>query len=132
MKKLYISLLFLTKLDEVHATLNEFGISNILPPKTSFAQDNQAFQNRIMEEMGDSKEVTLPKILDFLSKIQIYFDHLKDTNNLNATTIELARLALTDVQKTIKKLKTTQITAQDKEDIRKRILHLDQQINSYQ
>ncbi|MBV8660589.1 MAG: hypothetical protein JO129_00370 [Candidatus Dependentiae bacterium] len=119
------------------AELNEFGISNIFPTHTD---DNDAFDQRIQEEMMNNnlqisgrhtESLTLQNILDFIPKIDVYFENLLDTNNQNPDDFKLAELAVRDVEKAKKMLKPQDVTPADEHDLRIALNRINTKINAY-
>lgn len=131
MKPLHKYLLILTistcTMTNIFADLNNFGISTIIPPQTSFSDDLVAFEQRIAEEFGD--EFTLQTLLNFMQNIQNYYNYLLNTNNQNPIALEIAKLALIDIKKAKKRLKSNHVDAQGEHDLRVGLISLDMQIN---
>ncbi len=140
MKHLYLIILILS-IFTAHQTLpklNSFGISDILPTK---ADDNDIFDLRIEEEMLNGQlldisgrhvtDLTLQQILDFIPKIDAYFENLLNTHNHNQQDFHLAQLAIIDVQKAKKMLRPQDVSADDEHDLRLALGALTTKINNY-
>ena len=120
------------------ATLNNFGISDIVPTKSD---DNQVFDQRINEEMAHgnlilsgrhTQSFTLQDILDFIPRIEKYFQHLLDTHNKNPEALRLVRLAIIDVQKAKKMLRSNKVTPEEEHKLRLMFDPIKVKINAYQ
>jgi len=115
---------------DVSAELNEFGISDILVSKdASTDEENHIIRQRIAEELGE--DYTLQDIFSFLPKIQVYYDHLLNTQSLDETTLSLAKLALMDVKKAKMSptIKSNTVTPEDEHNLRVELGKLNRQIN---
>jgi len=120
------------------AKLNSFGISDIFPTKSD---DNATFQRRIQEEMMDgqnlnihgrhSTNLTLQKILDFIPKLEAYFQNILNTQNHDPKAIKIAQLAIRDIQKAKKMLRPQDVSADDEQDLRVALQKIETKINAY-
>jgi hypothetical protein len=140
MKHLHVILVTLSIFTAHHTLpkLNSFGISDILPTKSD---DNHIFDLRIEEEMleGRSLDISgrhvtnlkLQQILDFIPKIDAYFENLLNTHNKNQHDFHLAQLAIIDVQKAKKMLRPQDVSADDEHDLRLALGRLTTKINNY-
>ncbi|MGZ6255214.1 MAG: hypothetical protein ACXWL5_04460 [Candidatus Chromulinivorax sp.] len=130
--KMTLLIIFTIKTNLIESKVNEFGISDIIPSnKKSSKQYHQQILDRITEEMGSKSELTIDKILEFLTKIKNYFESLLNTNTNNTHNMQIARLALEDVQKAKKMLKITKVTADKEQQLRHDLKTLEAHINSY-
>jgi hypothetical protein len=123
--------------NNIFAELNEFGISNIVP---SHADDNTIFDQRISEEMTNdglklssrhTNSLTSQSILYFIAHIKAYFNNLLNTNDKSPDDLELAKLAIIDVEKAKKMLKPQDITPQEAHDVRNAFNSIKTKINAY-
>lgn len=140
MKHLHVIILTLS-IFTTHQTLpklNSFGISDIVPTKSD---DNDIFDLRIAEEMlqGQLLDISgrhvtnlkLQQILNFIPKIDAYFENLLNTHNHNRQDFHLAQLAIIDVQKAKKMLRPQDVSADDEHDLRLALGALTTKINNY-
>ena len=106
-------------------TLNNFGISDIFPTKSD---DNAIFDQRIEEEMLHGQQLnihgrhvtnlTLQDILDFIPKLDAYFENMLNTQDHNPHNLQIAQLAIIDIQKAKKMLRPQDVSADDEHDLR--------------
>jgi hypothetical protein len=141
MKKIQIislAAMLLVSMHKTLPTLNNFGISDIFPTKSD---DNNTFDQRIQEEMLGGKQLNihgrhvtnlkLQDILNFIQKIDAYFEHLLNTQNHNPHDFKIAQLALIDVQKAKKMLRPQDVSADDEYDLRVALGAITTKINGY-
>ncbi len=138
MKKNYIIFLLFFSSFNLSATLNEFGISNIIP---SHSDDNLIFDQRINEEMTNnnlildgrrSDNITLQNILDFIPNIKNYFEYfLNHPDNQDPNSLELIKLAIIDVEKAKKMLRPQNVTPQGEHQLRYLFNPIKVKINAY-
>lgn len=127
----FLAMLLFFSSNIISAKLNQFGISDIIPPThISFTATQDAIEQRIAEEMNDN--LTLQDILDFIPKIEKYIDHLLDTNDYNAADIQDAKLAVQDVEKAKKMLKINQVDPDGEHDLRIALRHVASRARSLQ
>lgn len=133
MKKLKLiitSIFLILNFQNLHTKLNEFGISDIVPVKKS-SKNNSVFKKRITEEMGLKSKLTAQIILNFIKKIDVYFNHLLDTDNQDPQALQLVNIAITDVNKAEKMLKSNRVTPEEEHELRIALRNLNRKINSY-
>ena len=137
LNSIIFSMFLLSGSYNLFAELNEFGISDIFP---THADDNDAFDQRIQEEMINTnlqisgrhtESLTLQNILNFIPKINTYFENLLDTNNQNPDDFKLAQLAIRDVEKAKKMLKPQDVTPEDEHDLRLALNSIAVKINAH-
>ena len=125
--------------NHISATLNTFGISDVIP---SHADDNDTFDVRISEELtnGNSLELhgrhttsfTLKDILKFIPQINACFQNfLNHADNRDPNDFELIRLAIIDVEKAKKMLRPQDVTNDDEHDLRYLFDPIKTEINAY-
>ena len=130
--KMILLIIFTIKTNLIESKVNEFGISDIIPSnKKSSKQYHQQILDRITEEMGPKSKLTIDTILKFLTNIKLYFENLLNTKTNNSHNMQLARLALEDVQKAKKMLKIIKVTAEKEQQLRHDLKTLEAHINSY-
>jgi len=141
MKKLQIITLAAILLFSTHhitPTLNSFGVSDIFPTKSD---DNDTFDLRIAEEMLGGQQLNikgrhvtnlkLQDILNFIPRIDAYFENLLNTQNHNPHDFKIAQLAIIDVQKAKKMLRPQDVSADDEHDLRLALGAITTKINGY-
>jgi len=141
MKKIQMISLTAMLLFSTHKTpakLNNFGISDIFPTKSD---DNKTFDLRIAEEMLGGQQLNIhgrhvtnlkvQNILDFIPKIDAYFENLLNTQNHNTHDLKIAQLAIIDVQKAKKMLRPQDVSADDEYDLRVALGAITTKINGY-
>jgi len=138
---IFVSLFFLEcGYNNLSAKLNKFGISDIIP---THDDDNNVFDKRINEELAHGKlsfehksrrtrSFTIHDILKFIPKIQACFDDLLDhADNHNPQTFEYIRLAIIDVEKAKKMLRSKDVTPHQEHDLRRIFDPIKVQVNNY-
>ena len=133
-----LSGLLLATSHQTFSTLNSFGISDIFPTKSD---DNTIFDQRISEEMLAGKQLmihgrhvtnlSLQDILNFIPKLDAYFENLLNTQNHNPQDLQLAQLAIIDIQKAKKMLRPQDVSADDEHDLRIALRAITTKINGY-
>jgi len=114
---------------ETGSDLNEYGISTLLPPKNvSFAADNSIFTERIRQELGAN--FSIQDILNFIPNIEAYVEHLLNRHNHNQEMITIAQLAVIDIKKAKKMLRSNQVTSQEEHDMRLALRKIDIRVQS--
>jgi len=111
----------------IAAKLNNFGISDIIP---SHSDDNNTFDKRISEEMANgnalefhhgrrTESFTIQDILRFIPNIKNYFEYYLDhPDNRDPNALELIKLAIIDVEKAKKMLKSNNVTPEQEHQLR--------------
>lgn len=130
LKIIQISIILHGMCIDVSAEINQFGISNIMiPENSSINEENKMIRHRIAEELGEN--YTIQDILNFLPKIQAYYDHILNTQNLNEENLLLAKLALIDVKKAKMSptIKSNTVTPDDEHTLRVELGKLQRQIS---
>lgn len=128
-KSIFISIVLIFCFSNLSAKLNDFGISNIQPSKKSSSKKYIAFDQRILEEMGDN--ITLQIILKFIPKIEAYFQHLLNTDNQDPQALSLVKFAILDVKKARKMIEIENIDPREEHELRIALRKLDKKVNLY-
>lgn len=129
MKKIYAAVILFFLCSSTQAKLNNFGISTIIPEEQTLLTEKNMTQEeeRIHEEFPHG--LTLHEILKFAEKIQKYLDHLLYTHNKDTQAWQIAQLALGDIHKAKKRLKSNRVHAAGEHKLRVMLGKLDRQIN---
>ena len=75
--------------------------------------------------------MTLQEILHFIAKLQAYFENLLNTQNHDPQALQIAELAIIDIQKAKKMLRPQDVTAEDEHDLRRALQAIMDKINGY-
>jgi len=134
-RKLYTQILLMLAIgyinNSISANLTEDFFSDIRAPKNSSYQIHmEACERRIAEEMCNGRSNIAPTpeaILNFIEKIQIYINKIKDTQDICHKTVNVAHIAVLDVAKA-RKLLTKATHADILTDIRHAIHKVDKQV----
>ena len=137
-KNIIVTSLLATCFQTTFTTLNNFGISDIFPTKSD---DNATFDQRIAEEMLDGQQLNIhgrhvtnlkiQNILDFIPRLEAYFQSLLNTQNHDAQNFKLAQLALVDIAKAKKMLRPQDVSADNEHDLRLALQAITTKINAY-
>jgi len=73
----------------------------------------------------------LQQILDFIPKLEAYFQHLLNTQNHDPKAFKMAQLAIRDIEKAKKMLRPQDVSADDEQDLRAALAAIKTKINNY-
>lgn len=128
---LFLFIAAILAINIIEAKLTQDNFSDIRAHHdASFKDDILACEERIAEEMCDGYMNTAPTpeaILKFIDAIQTYINKIKDTQNICAETLHIARIAVLDVAKA-RKMLTLRTSADILLDIEHNIKNVDRKV----
>ncbi len=135
---MFLSVLLFSGCNNLFAELNQFGISDIVP---THADDNNTFDQRIGEEMTDgnltlkarrTESFTVQDILKFIQKINNDFENfLNNPDNQDPDALEDIKLAIIDVEKAKKMLRSQDVTPYQEHLLRAALGSINTKVNAY-
>ncbi len=135
---LILSIVAFFACNNLFAKVNRFDISDIEP---THADDNAVFDQRISEEMTNNsltlkgrrtESFTVQDILKFIQEINANFeDFLNNPDNQDPNALEDIKLAIIDVEKAKKMLKSQDVTPYEEHLLRAALGAINTKVNAY-